>query len=75
MAAQHDQLLDKFLEPLLLDTETCHALTNAFYQNFTALAAEESGQFLPTPISDSILRPIAGAGRGRYGRRLWVLER
>jgi hypothetical protein len=65
MASLSNQLLDKFLEPMQIDTDKSHALVDAFYQNFTKLAAEVSGQFLPTPISDSILRPIAGTGRGR----------
>jgi len=32
---------------------------------FTRLAAESLDQFLPTPITDSILRPV-GDEKGRY---------
>ncbi|ATY63794.1 hexokinase family protein XprF, putative [Cordyceps militaris CM01] len=64
MAAQ-DQLLEKFLEPIQIDLETCHALTYGFFDCFKALAANPTDQFLPTPISDAILRPIADTGCGR----------
>lgn len=59
MAATQDALLEKFLEPIQIDLETCHALTTSFYDCFKALAANSTDQFLPTPISDAILRPIA----------------
>ncbi|KAM3527536.1 hypothetical protein MY4038_006297 [Beauveria bassiana] len=59
MAATQDAPLEKFLEPIQIDFETCHALTTGFYDCFKALAANPTDQFLPTPISDAILRPIA----------------
>lgn len=65
MDATQGQLLEKFLEPIRIDLETCHALTTGFYDCFKALAANPSDQFLPTPISDAILRPIADTGCGK----------
>lgn len=65
MTAKQGQLLEKFLEPIQIDLETCDALTTGFYDRFKALAANPTDQFLPTPISDAILRPIADTGCGR----------
>ncbi|KAM3515791.1 hypothetical protein MY11210_000562 [Beauveria gryllotalpidicola] len=65
MAVTQDALLEKFLEPIQIDLETCHALTTGFYDCFKALAANPTDQFLPTPISDAILRPIADTARER----------
>lgn len=65
MAAAQERLLEKFLEPIQIDLKTCNALTTGFYDCFKALAANPTDQFLPTPISDSILRPIADTGCGR----------
>lgn len=65
MDATQGELLEKFLEPIQIDLETCHALTTGFYDCFKALAANPSDQFLPTPISDAILRPIADTGCGK----------
>ncbi|KAK2606098.1 hypothetical protein QQS21_003493 [Conoideocrella luteorostrata] len=59
-------LLDAFLQPMRIDIDTCHALSNRFLHNFLQLSAESLIQFLPTPISESILRPVANHGRGRY---------
>lgn len=59
-------LLEAFLQPLHVDVERCHELSQLFLQNFTHLAAESLDQFLPTPISESILRPVADHGHGRY---------
>ncbi|TQV98830.1 hypothetical protein V2A60_007474 [Cordyceps javanica] len=64
MATTQDQLLRDFLEPINIDMETCHALTTSFFDCFKALAANPTDQFLPTPISDAILRPIADTGCG-----------
>lgn len=61
-----DQVLDEFLKPLRIDLDLCHQLSNRFLDNFTYLAAQSPDQFLPTPISESILRPIAQTGHGRY---------
>lgn len=74
MAATQEQLLEKFLEPIQIDLETCHALTTGFYDCFKALAANPTDQFLPTPISDAILRPIADTACGRYGIDEFMLD-
>jgi Mn-dependent DtxR family transcriptional regulator len=58
-------LLDTFLQPMNIDAEKCHALSDRFLHKFVQLSAESLEQFLPTPISESILRPIADHGRGR----------
>ncbi|KJZ79757.1 hypothetical protein HIM_00471 [Hirsutella minnesotensis 3608] len=58
--------LDDFLAPLHIDLERCHTLAHRFLDNFATLAAQSSEQFLPTPISESILRPIADHGHGRH---------
>ncbi|KAK5998430.1 Hexokinase-1-like protein [Cladobotryum mycophilum] len=58
--------LNRFLEPFNIDVDTCHALSERFLQNFAHLAAESKDQFLPTPISESILRPVAERGQGRH---------
>ncbi|KAG6218416.1 hypothetical protein E4U34_004119 [Claviceps purpurea] len=59
-------LLQDFLQPMSIDLEKCHALSQAFLQTFTQLAAESLDQFLPTPVSESILRPVAKYSRGRH---------
>ncbi|UNI21812.1 hypothetical protein JDV02_007768 [Purpureocillium takamizusanense] len=58
--------LNDFLRPFHVDVDTCHALSQRFADNFAYLAAESQDQFLPTPISQSILRPIADHGQGRH---------
>lgn len=58
-------LLDGFLQPMSIDIEKCHVLSQRFLQNFMQLAADSLDQFLPTPISESILRPVADHGHGR----------
>ncbi|KAJ2971488.1 hypothetical protein NQ176_g7661 [Zarea fungicola] len=60
-----EQLLEKFLKPIQINLQTCNALTSGFYDCFKALAANPTDQFLATPISDSILRPIADAACAR----------
>ncbi|PHH83651.1 hypothetical protein CDD82_5409 [Ophiocordyceps australis] len=59
------RLVDDYLAPLDIDVEKCHVLSHRFLATFAALAAESHQQFLPTPISESILRPIADHGHGR----------
>lgn len=59
-------LLDGFLQPMSIDIEKCHVLSQRFLQNFMQLAADSLDQFLPTPISESILRPVAHHGHGRH---------
>lgn len=57
--------LTKFLEPLSIDLEKVHELSQQFHDTFKRLAAESTEQFLPTPISESILRPVSKRGSGR----------
>ncbi|KAG5926312.1 hypothetical protein E4U42_003431 [Claviceps africana] len=65
-------LLNDFLQPMSIDVEKCHVLSHALMQNFMHLAADSLDQFLPTPISESILRPVADYGRGSGGTNLRV---
>lgn len=59
--------LQDFLQPLYFDTPKVIALAHAFYKTFKELAAESKNQFLPTPISESLLRPSkAQEGRCDY---------
>ncbi|ETS82750.1 hypothetical protein PFICI_04626 [Pestalotiopsis fici W106-1] len=58
--------IEEFLRPLHLDVATAHQLSREFHQTFRYLAAESQDQFLPTPITESILRPTAGSEKGRY---------
>lgn len=58
-------VLDDLLLPFHIDVEKCHVLSQRFLANFAQLAAESRDQFLPTPISESILRPVADHGHGR----------
>ncbi|KAL6881278.1 hypothetical protein J3F83DRAFT_46313 [Trichoderma novae-zelandiae] len=55
----------RFLEPLSIDVDRAHELSRGFLATFRDLAAHSREQFLPTPISESILRPIAEQG-GRH---------
>ena len=59
MASTPEQqaLLDAFLLPI--------NIAQQFLQNLTHLSAESLDQFLPTPISESILRPVTSLGHGR----------
>lgn len=61
-----DPVLQEFLQPLAIDPQTSYKLSSLFLDNFTYLAAQSPDQFLPTPISESILRPIANTGSGRH---------
>lgn len=62
--------LDEFLRPLDIDVATAHRLSRELYGTFRHLAAHSLHQFLPTPISESILRPVAGREKGLYVRPL-----
>lgn len=59
--------LDEFLQPLAVDLRTLRDLSRELAATFRKLSAESVDQFLPTPISESILGPAARA-RGRYVR-------
>ncbi len=56
--------LDDFLQPLAIDTQKVLALSRELTSTFRSLSADSLDQFLPTPISESILRP-AGHDHGR----------
>ncbi|CRK42765.1 hypothetical protein BN1723_005405, partial [Verticillium longisporum] len=58
--------LQDFLQPLHVDLDKTHSLSKAFYHNFIHLAADDLAQFLPTPISESILKPVSKSGHGRH---------
>ncbi|KAL1843305.1 hypothetical protein VTJ49DRAFT_2122 [Mycothermus thermophilus] len=49
--------LDNFLRPLAIDSRSVLGLSHGLASTFTRLAAESPDQFLPTPISESMLRP------------------
>ncbi|KAK4142383.1 uncharacterized protein C8A04DRAFT_13279 [Dichotomopilus funicola] len=57
--------LDDFLQPLAIDTLTLFKLSDELASTFRALSAESLDQFLPTPISEPILRSAAG-NHGRF---------
>lgn len=52
--------LDDFLQPLAIDTLTLVELSRELASTFRALSAESLDQFLPTPISEPILRSAVG---------------
>ena len=56
--------LDEFLRPLAIDSQTVLELSRELEMTFRRLSAESPDQFLPTPISESMLRPAA-RGHGR----------
>ena len=56
--------IESFLHPLSVDISKIHRLARAFSLTFANLAAFSQDQFLPTPISDSVLRP-EGDEKGR----------
>lgn len=49
--------LEDFLKPLRVDVQKCHALARSLHRTYERLAKEAEDQFLPTPVSESILRP------------------
>jgi hypothetical protein len=54
--------LKGFLSPLAVDLQKLVTLSRKLEKTYRKLAAEAENQFLPTPISDSILRPVACKG-------------
>ncbi|CAM1511368.1 Fc.00g088810.m01.CDS01 [Cosmosporella sp. VM-42] len=56
--------IEEFLAPLHIDLDKVHTLSQRFLQTFESLAAESQDQFLPTPISESILRPAGERSQG-----------
>jgi hypothetical protein len=59
--------VDAFLRPLDIDIGRVKRLASAFEQDFASLASRSLEQFLPTPISASILRAAGENGHARYG--------
>ncbi|KAI1101085.1 MFS general substrate transporter [Jackrogersella minutella] len=64
--------IEDFLRPLAIDEAKAHALSHKLYRSFQHLSANSLDQFLPTPISESILRPTAGREKGSGGTNLRV---
>ncbi|KAK4125486.1 actin-like ATPase domain-containing protein [Parathielavia appendiculata] len=64
--------LDEFLQPLAIDTQKVLQLSRELASTFRKLSFESLEQFLPTPISESILRP-ASRDHGRLFS--WIGER
>ncbi|KAK1755825.1 hypothetical protein QBC47DRAFT_322824 [Echria macrotheca] len=58
--------IDDFLKPLAVDLPRIRELADELADVFRELSAHSPDQFLPTPISESILRPAAGQHRGRF---------
>ncbi|KAL2070760.1 hypothetical protein VTL71DRAFT_13786 [Oculimacula yallundae] len=66
MATTRDPLDSSiFLAPLAIDVAKIRSLAHSLCSTFTSLAASSQEQFLPTPISESVLRPDTD-GKGRY---------
>lgn len=57
--------IEDFLAPLRIDDETVLELSREMSRTFVELSANSDTQFLPTPISESLLRRVNGADRGR----------
>ncbi|GKT45278.1 hexokinase-1 [Colletotrichum spaethianum] len=64
--------LQRFLQPLQVNSQKIHALSRLFHANFKHLALNADDQFLATPISESILRPVSQRGHGSGGTNLRV---
>jgi hypothetical protein len=56
--------IEEFLEPLYVDIDKINRLSQLFLETFEKLAAGSENQFLPTPISEAILRPEAKRKQG-----------
>lgn len=61
----HQQSLDDFLRPLEITDDTVLELSRELHDTFLQLSDKSDNQFLPTPISESLLRRVDGADRGR----------
>ncbi|OIW28397.1 actin-like ATPase domain-containing protein [Coniochaeta ligniaria NRRL 30616] len=64
--------LDDFLRPLAIDTTLVLQLAKELTSTFKTLSQESEDQFLPTPISEPILRHVAQSDSGRGGTNLRV---
>ncbi|KAK4099361.1 actin-like ATPase domain-containing protein [Parathielavia hyrcaniae] len=67
--------LDDFLQPLAIDTQTVLELSRELTPTFCMLASESLDQFLPTPISESILRPASRKPGRSESLFSWIGER
>ncbi|KAF4449915.1 putative hexokinase [Fusarium austroafricanum] len=56
--------IEEFLEPFSVDIDKINRLSQLFLKTFEKLAADSENQFLPTPISEAILRPEAKRKQG-----------
>lgn len=57
--------IEEFLAPLHIDDQIVLDLSREMSKTFTELSAKSETQFLPTPISESLLRRVNVADRGR----------
>ncbi|KAL1869855.1 hypothetical protein Daus18300_005315 [Diaporthe australafricana] len=60
------QSLDDFLRPLRMPDGKVLELSRELVDTFSFLSDKSDNQFLPTPISESLLRRIDKTDRGRY---------
>lgn len=58
--------MDDFLQPLRITDKTVLELSQDLWGKFLELSTKSDNQFLPTPISDSLLRRVDVADRGRH---------
>ncbi|KIH88899.1 hexokinase family protein [Sporothrix brasiliensis 5110] len=76
--AQPSPGLEAFLQRIRVDEELVYKLSCEFSSTFTHLAAESMDQFLPTPITESILLPFSrnrkNQGRGGTNLRVGFVE-
>lgn len=63
---QPPQSLDDFLQPLRITDKTVLKLSQDLFIKFLELSTKSDNQFLPTPISESLLRRVDVADRGRH---------
>lgn len=63
--ASSNSKLDEFLRPLAVDNALVLQLSKKLTCTFKRLAQESPDQFLPTPISEPILRHVARRDNGR----------
>lgn len=59
------QSLDDFLRPLHITDDSVYKLSLDLWEKFMFLSDKSDNQFLPTPISESLLRRVNSADRGR----------
>lgn len=66
--------LGRALSAFAVSSDKLHALTREFEATFRRLAAEAENQFLPTPISSTLLAPIAELGKNEGPTTRFVLS-